>query len=82
MQSDHIFAISDHLNIQIWSYNMMVDKLRPAAFEKHSEKETSRNYVWVFTEGVKVTIWKTVLLAYYNIGDWRDREWIKTTDFN
>ncbi|KAJ4869073.1 Protein ULTRAPETALA 2 [Raphanus sativus] len=45
------------------------DKLSPAAFEKHSERETSRNWrnnVWVFIEGDKVPLSKTVLLRYYN----------------
>ncbi|KAJ0254119.1 Protein ULTRAPETALA 2 [Hirschfeldia incana] len=44
-------------------------KLSPAAFEKHSERETSRNWrnnVWVFIEGDKVPLAKTVLLRYYN----------------
>ncbi|KFK40457.1 hypothetical protein AALP_AA3G375500 [Arabis alpina] len=45
------------------------DKLTPAAFEKHSERETSRNWknnVWVFIGGDKVPLSKTVLLRYYN----------------
>ncbi|CAA7014020.1 unnamed protein product [Microthlaspi erraticum] len=45
------------------------DKLTPAAFEKHSERESSRNWrnnVWVFIEGDKVALSKTVLLRYYN----------------
>ncbi|CAN8270996.1 unnamed protein product [Cochlearia groenlandica] len=45
------------------------DKLSPAAFEKHSERETSRNWrknVWVFIDGDKVPLSKTVLLRYYN----------------
>lgn len=49
--------------------SMMVDKLTPAAFEKHSERETSRNWrnnVWVFIEGDKVPLSKSVLLRYYN----------------
>lgn len=49
--------------------SMMVDKLTPAAFEKHSERETSRNWrnnVWVFIGGDKVPLSKTVLLRYYN----------------
>ncbi|AQK99959.1 Protein ULTRAPETALA 1 [Zea mays] len=44
------------------------DKLTPAAFEKHSGKETAgkwRNSVWVMVEGEKVPLSKTVLLKYY-----------------
>ncbi|XP_026392347.1 protein ULTRAPETALA 2-like [Papaver somniferum] len=45
------------------------DKLTPAAFEKHSERETARKWksnVWVISEGEKVPISKTALLKYYN----------------
>ncbi|KAK2651027.1 hypothetical protein Ddye_018516 [Dipteronia dyeriana] len=45
------------------------DKLTPAAFEKHSGRETARkwkNNVWVIVNGEKVPLSKTVLLKYYN----------------
>ncbi|KAK9689720.1 hypothetical protein RND81_09G077000 [Saponaria officinalis] len=45
------------------------DKLSPAAFEKHSERESSRkwkNNIWVIVNGEKVPLFKTVLLKYYN----------------
>lgn len=45
------------------------DKLTPAAFEKHSGRETSRkwkNNVWVIVDGEKVPLSKTALLKYYN----------------
>ncbi|KAK3007007.1 hypothetical protein RJ639_017368, partial [Escallonia herrerae] len=45
------------------------DKLTPAAFEKHSGRETARkwkNNVWVIADGEKVPLSKTVLLKYYN----------------
>ncbi|CAI0549893.1 unnamed protein product [Linum tenue] len=45
------------------------DKLSPAAFEKHSGRETARkwkNNVWVIVNGEKVPLSKTVLLKYYN----------------
>ncbi|KAL9288401.1 Protein ULTRAPETALA 1 [Arabidopsis thaliana] len=44
-------------------------KLTPAAFEKHSGRETARkwkNNVWVIIGGEKVPLSKTVLLKYYN----------------
>ncbi|KAK4792518.1 hypothetical protein SAY86_022953 [Trapa natans] len=44
------------------------DKLTPAAFEKHSGRETARrwkNNVWVIVDGKKVPLAKTVLLKYY-----------------
>ncbi|XP_028761569.1 protein ULTRAPETALA 1 [Neltuma alba] len=44
-------------------------KLSPAAFEKHSGRETARkwkNNVWVILNGEKVPLCKTVLLKYYN----------------
>ncbi|KAF2543931.1 hypothetical protein F2Q68_00030378, partial [Brassica cretica] len=44
-------------------------KLTPAAFEKHSGRETARkwkNNVWVIVGGEKVPLSKTVLLKYYN----------------
>lgn len=47
------------------------DKLTPAAFEKHSGRETARkwkNNVWVIVDGEKVPLSKTVLLKYYNQG--------------
>jgi hypothetical protein len=45
------------------------DKLTPAAFEKHSGRETARkwkNNIWVIVNGEKVPLGKTVLLKYYN----------------
>nr|AJT58584.1 ultrapetala [Crocus sativus] len=45
------------------------DKLTPAAFEKHSERETSKKWksnVWVMVKGEKVPLFKTALLKYYN----------------
>ncbi|OVA20194.1 SAND domain [Macleaya cordata] len=45
------------------------DKLTPAAFEKHSGRESARkwkSYVWVIVKGEKVPLAKTVLLKYYN----------------
>ncbi|KAM7492279.1 hypothetical protein LguiA_035200 [Lonicera macranthoides] len=45
------------------------DKLTPAAFEKHSGRETARkwkNNIWVISNGEKVPLSKTVLLKYYN----------------
>ncbi|KAJ6758137.1 PROTEIN ULTRAPETALA 1 [Salix koriyanagi] len=45
------------------------DKMTPAAFEKHSGRETARkwkNNVWVIVNGEKVPLAKTVLLKYYN----------------
>ncbi|XP_042517421.1 protein ULTRAPETALA 1-like [Macadamia integrifolia] len=45
------------------------DKLTPAAFEKHSGRETARKWksnVWVIVKGEKVPLSKTVLLKYYN----------------
>ncbi|KAK9997186.1 hypothetical protein SO802_021872 [Lithocarpus litseifolius] len=44
-------------------------KLTPAAFEKHSGRETARkwkNNVWVIVNEEKVPLFKTVLLKYYN----------------
>ncbi|KAI4319813.1 hypothetical protein MLD38_033367 [Melastoma candidum] len=46
------------------------DKLTPAAFEKHSGRETARkwkNNVWVIVNGEKVPLGKTVLLKYYEM---------------
>lgn len=43
--------------------------MTPAAFEKHSGRETARkwkNNVWVIVDGDKVPLYKTVLLKYYN----------------
>ncbi|KAJ6802554.1 protein ULTRAPETALA 1 [Iris pallida] len=45
------------------------EKLTPAAFEKHSERETARKWksnVWVMVKGEKVPLFKTALLKYYN----------------
>ncbi|KAK9089417.1 hypothetical protein Scep_028499 [Stephania cephalantha] len=45
------------------------DKLTPAAFEKHSGRETARRWksnVWVIVAGEKVPLSKTALLKYYN----------------
>ncbi|KAK6918997.1 hypothetical protein RJ641_017419 [Dillenia turbinata] len=45
------------------------DKLTPAAFEKHSGRETARkwkNNVWVIVNGEKVPVSKTALLKYYD----------------
>ncbi|XP_060209513.1 protein ULTRAPETALA 1-like isoform X1 [Lycium barbarum] len=45
------------------------DKLTPAAFEKHSGRETSRkwkNNIWILVDGDKVPVVKTALLKYYN----------------
>lgn len=45
------------------------DKLTPAAFEKHSGRETARkwkNNVWIIVNGDKVPVVKTPLLKYYN----------------
>jgi len=42
--------------------------LTPAAFEKHSGKETAgkwRNTIWVMVQGEKVPLSKTALLKYY-----------------
>lgn len=48
---------------------MWTDKLTPAAFEKHSGRETARkwkNNVWIIVNGDKVPVVKTPLLKYYN----------------
>ncbi|PHT76590.1 Protein ULTRAPETALA 1 [Capsicum annuum] len=45
------------------------DKLTPAAFEKHSGRETARkwkNNIWIIVNGDKVPVVKTPLLKYYN----------------
>ncbi|KAJ3674928.1 hypothetical protein LUZ60_005544 [Juncus effusus] len=45
------------------------DNLTPAAFEKHSERETAgkwKNTVWVIIDGDKTPLAKTCLLRYYN----------------
>ncbi|KAF0927101.1 hypothetical protein E2562_029858 [Oryza meyeriana var. granulata] len=45
------------------------DKLSPAAFEKHSGRETAgkwQNTVWVIVKGDKVALSKTGLLKYYH----------------
>ncbi|KAA3462549.1 protein ULTRAPETALA 1-like [Gossypium australe] len=44
-------------------------KLTPAAFEKHSGRETARkwkNNVWLIVKGEKVPLSKTAFLKYYN----------------
>ncbi|GAA0142689.1 hypothetical protein Leryth_005962 [Lithospermum erythrorhizon] len=44
-------------------------KLTPAAFEKHSGRESARKWkynIWVIINGDKVPILKTALLKYYN----------------
>uniref|UniRef100_A0A0D9WIC1 SAND domain-containing protein n=1 Tax=Leersia perrieri TaxID=77586 RepID=A0A0D9WIC1_9ORYZ len=44
------------------------EKLSPAAFEKHSGRETAgkwQNTVWVIVKGDKVALSKTALLKYY-----------------
>lgn len=44
-------------------------KLSPAAFEKHSGRESARKWksnVWVIVEGEKVSLTKTPFLKYYN----------------
>lgn len=48
---------------------LLLDKLTPAAFEKHSGRETAKkwkNNIWVIVDGEKVPLYKTVLLKYYN----------------
>ena len=43
--------------------------MTPAAFEKHSGRETARkwkNNVWVIVDGEKVPLFKTPLLKFYN----------------
>ncbi|KAJ6297483.1 hypothetical protein OIU78_023102, partial [Salix suchowensis] len=48
---------------------LIPDTMTPAAFEKHSGRETARkwkNNVWVIVNGEKVPLSKTVLLKYYN----------------
>ncbi|KAK8981663.1 hypothetical protein V6N11_028072 [Hibiscus sabdariffa] len=45
------------------------DKLSPAAFEKHSGRETARkwkNNIWLMVNGEKVSLSKTAFLKYYN----------------
>ncbi|KAG6472135.1 hypothetical protein ZIOFF_069592 [Zingiber officinale] len=45
------------------------DKLTPAAFEKHSGRETAKKWksnVWIIVKGDKVPLSRTVLLKYYN----------------
>ncbi|KAL8167484.1 hypothetical protein V2J09_008983 [Rumex salicifolius] len=45
------------------------DKLTPAAFEKHSGRESARkwkNNIWIIWNGDKVPLSKTPLLKYYN----------------
>jgi hypothetical protein len=72
-----LFGIDAHLElslkVKVTDLNsfdcMMLDKLTPAAFEKHSGRETARkwkNNVWVIIGGEKVPLSKTVLLKYYN----------------
>ena len=48
---------------------MNEEKMSPAAFEKHSGRETApkwKNNIWVIVNGEKVPVFKTVLLKYYN----------------
>ncbi|THF98773.1 hypothetical protein TEA_017845 [Camellia sinensis var. sinensis] len=48
---------------------ILQDKMTPAAFEKHSGRETARkwkNNVWVILSGEKVPLFKTPQLKYYN----------------
>ncbi|KAK9149983.1 hypothetical protein Syun_008292 [Stephania yunnanensis] len=45
------------------------NKLTPAAFEKHSGRETARKWksnIWIIDQGEKVPLSKTVLLKYHN----------------
>ncbi|KAF3332977.1 protein ULTRAPETALA 1-like protein [Carex littledalei] len=45
------------------------DNLTPAAFEKHSGRETAgkwKNTIWVMVQGEKTPLAKTSLLKYYN----------------
>ncbi|XP_009779920.1 protein ULTRAPETALA 1-like [Nicotiana tabacum] len=69
------------------------DKLTPAAFEKHSGRETSRkwkNNIWIIVDGEKVPVVKTALLKYYNQSSNRSQngrachrdEFIRCTDCN
>lgn len=63
----YVFLLNDHfICIKIV---LLIDKLTPSAFEKHSGRETARkwkNNVWVIVNGEKVPLCKTVLLKYYN----------------
>ncbi|KAJ0803474.1 putative transcription factor ULT family [Helianthus annuus] len=48
---------------------MVPVQIEPAAFEKHSGRETARkwkNNIWVIVDGEKVPLFKTALLKYYN----------------
>lgn len=64
---DSVFLLNEHficINVVL-----LIDKLTPSAFEKHSGRETARkwkNNVWVIVNGEKVPLCKTVLLKYYN----------------
>lgn len=54
---------------QILMFFSWSDKLTPAAFEKHSGRETARkwkNNLWVIVNGEKVPLYKTPLLKYYS----------------
>ncbi|CAA6658425.1 unnamed protein product [Spirodela intermedia] len=45
------------------------DKMSPAAFEKHSGRETARKWksnVWVIVKGEKISLSKTALLKYHD----------------
>lgn len=67
-------VLKQHLSSFICLFTMVLviwtlGKLTPAAFEKHSGRETARkwkNNVWVIVNGEKVPLYKTVLLKYYN----------------
>lgn len=63
-----IFSFNYDNLIIYWQFEWL-DKLTPAAFEKHSGRETARkwkNNVWVIVNEEKVPLFKTVLLKYYN----------------
>ncbi|KAG2712368.1 hypothetical protein I3760_04G122000 [Carya illinoinensis] len=60
--------LSEHRLFTPFIY-IFLDKLTPAAFEKHSGRETARkwkNNIWVIVNGEKVPLFKTVLLKYFN----------------
>ncbi|XP_019055855.1 PREDICTED: protein ULTRAPETALA 1-like isoform X1 [Nelumbo nucifera] len=60
----NLFEASNDVAFLFYTY-----KLTPAAFEKHSGRETARKWksnVWVIVNGEKVPLSKTVLLKYYN----------------
>uniref|UniRef100_A0A7N2MS40 Protein ULTRAPETALA 1 n=1 Tax=Quercus lobata TaxID=97700 RepID=A0A7N2MS40_QUELO len=58
-----------YLELSLFHHSSVYNKLTPAAFEKHSGRETARkwkNNVWVIVNEEKVPLFKTVLLKYYN----------------